>query len=147
MLTALRWRGVAPHEEGARSRERGTATAELAVVLPAVVALAAMGVWGVVAVAAYVRCVDAAGAGARAMARGEPPAEVARVVEDMAPHGARVVTDREGGLVVVEVRARVPLPGPWRGTGPGIDVGDRAVALAEDPTGARPVAGDAPGLP
>ena len=112
--------------------ERGTATAELAVVLPAVVALAVLGVWAVVAVAAYVRCVDAAGAGARAMARGEPPAEVARVVAGMAPDPARVTTSRVGDLVVVEVRAHVPLPGPWRGAGPGIDVGDRAVGLAED---------------
>lgn len=113
-------------------RDRGTATAELAVVLPAIVLLAVLGVWCVAAVAAHLRCVDAAGAGARALARGEPPAAVERVVVQAAPRGAVVTLGREGDLVVVEVRTTVRLPGPWSRAGPGIAVGDRAVAVAED---------------
>ena len=92
--------------------DRGTATAELAVVLPAVVLLAASGVWAVAAAAAQLRCVDAAGTGARALARGDPTAAVSRAV--------------------VEVRMTVRLPGPWPRDGPGVVVGDRAVAVLED---------------
>ena len=113
-------------------RDRGSATAELAVVLPAVVLLAVLGVWAVAAVAAHLRCVDAAGAGARALARGESSAAVSRVVTQVAPRGATVRLGREGDLVAVEVRATVPLPGPWSRDGPGLAVGDRAVAVAED---------------
>lgn len=111
--------------------ESGTATAELAVVLPAVVLLAVLGVWCVLVGAAQLRCTDAAGVGARALARGEPAAEVRRVVAEVAPTGARVELAGAGGLVTVEVRVLVPLPGPWSGSGSGIEVGDRAVALDE----------------
>ena len=82
--------------------------------------------------AAHLRCVDAAGAGARALARGESPAAVSRVVAQVAPRGAKVRLSREGDLVVVEVHTTVPLPGPWSRDGPGLAVGDRAVAVAED---------------
>ncbi|MDQ1599212.1 MAG: hypothetical protein QOD68_686 [Actinomycetota bacterium] len=101
-------------------------------VLPAVVLLAALAVWAVVVVAAHLRCVDAAGTGARAMARGESPADVRRVVAEVAPRGARVRFGRDGDLVVVDVRTTVRLPGPWSRAGPGLEVGDRAVAAAED---------------
>ena len=112
--------------------DRGTATAELAVVLPAVVLLAASGVWAVAAAAAQLRCVDAAGTGARALARGETTAAVSRVVAEVAPAGAAVSISRTGDLAVVEVRMTVRLPGPWPRDGPGLVVGDRAVAELED---------------
>ena len=112
--------------------ERGTATAELAVVLPAVVLLAASGVWAVAAAAAQLRCVDAAGTGARALARGETTAAVSRAVAKVAPAGAAVSISRTGELAVVEVRMTVRLPGPWPRAGPGLVVGDRAVAALED---------------
>jgi hypothetical protein len=111
--------------------ERGTATAELAVVLPAVVLLAVLAVWAVLVGTAQLRCTDAAGVGARALARGEPADEVRRVVAEVAPRGARVELGGTGELVVVEVRVVVPLPGPWGRDGPGVAVGDRAVALDE----------------
>ena len=78
---------------------RGTATAELAVVLPAVVLLAASGVWAVAAAAAQLRCVDAAGTGARALARGETTAAVSRAV-------AEVGAGRRGRLDQPDGRAR-----------------------------------------
>ena len=124
-----RWR----HRDDRDDRgDRGTATAELAVVLPAVVLLGASGMWAVAAAAAQLRCVDAAGIGARALARGETTAAVSRVVAEVAPAGAAVSISRTGDLAVVEVRMRVRLPGPWPRDGPGLVVGDRAVAALED---------------
>ena len=118
---------------GCRHRDdRGTATAELAVVLPAVVLLAASGVWAVAAAAAQLRCVDAAGTGARALARGETTAAVSQAVAEVAPAAAAVSISRVSGLAVVEVRMTVRLPGPWPRAGPGVVVGDRAVAALED---------------
>jgi hypothetical protein len=112
--------------------DHGTATAELAVVLPAVVLLAASGVWAVAAAGAQLRCVDAAGTGARALARGEPAAAVSQAVVEVAPVGAAVSISRTGDLAVVEVRLTVRLPGPWPRAGPGVAVGDRAVAALEN---------------
>ncbi|MEO7979662.1 MAG: TadE family type IV pilus minor pilin, partial [Sporichthyaceae bacterium] len=94
--------------------------------------------WAVLVGAAQVRCADAAGVGARALARGEPAAVVRRVVTEVAPAGATVELGRSGDLVVVEVRVVVPVPGPW--AGPGVAIGDRAVALAEDLVAASPEA-------
>ena len=103
--------------------------------LPALVLLAGLAVWAVLVVAAHLRCVDAAGVGARALARGESRGQVEAVVGQVAPPGARVRLSRDGDLVVVEVRARVRLPGPWALRGPGVEVGDEAVAVAEDADG------------
>jgi Flp pilus assembly protein TadG len=96
----VRWRRRQGDGRDGRD-DRGTATAELAVVLPAVVLLAAFGVWAVAAAAAQLRCVDAAGTGARALARGETTAAVSRAVADVAPPGAAVSISRTGGLAVV----------------------------------------------
>lgn len=102
--------------------------------LPALVLLAALLTGAVLAAAAQIRCVDAAGVGARALARGESQAEVERVVSELAPRGAVVRLGRAGDLVLVEVRARVRLPWRWGGAGPGIQVRDRAVAAVEPGT-------------
>ena len=112
--------------------ERGSATAELAVVLPALLMVTVLCVWAVGSVAAHLQCLDAARTGARALAREETRAEVVAVVEARAPRGAQVrVVRLDGGLVAVEVEARVGLPGPWQDGGPGVSVGGRAVAAAE----------------
>jgi hypothetical protein len=97
-----------------------------------VVLLGASGVWAVAAAAAQLRCVDAAGTGARALARGETTAAVSRAVSEVAPDGAAVSISRAGDLAIVEVRMRVRLPGPWPRDGPALVVGDRAVAALED---------------
>jgi hypothetical protein len=88
--------------------EGGYVTAEAAVVIPVLVAVAGLLVWGLMAGAAQVRCVDAARAGARAAARSETPAEVLRVARAAAPGGAEVSVGRSGDLV--RVRVTVPLP-------------------------------------
>ena len=116
----------------AAPRDAGTATAELAVVLPVLALAALLAVWAVLVAAAHLRCVDAAGEGARALARGEAPADVEAVVRQVAPPGASVTLSRDGDLVQVSVDARIGWPGPWRGTAPAVEVGDRAVALAQD---------------
>jgi Flp pilus assembly protein TadG len=94
------------------SSDDGYVTAETAVVVPALVLLFGVLVWGVMAASAHIQCVDAARAGARAAARGEKDAEVRTAVRSAAPRGAGMETIREGELVRVRVRARTAGPGP-----------------------------------
>ncbi|WP_376741255.1 TadE family type IV pilus minor pilin [Streptomyces galbus] len=102
-------------------------TAEAAVVLPVLVAFAMALVWGLLVVAAQLRCVDAARAGARAAARQEAPDAVVEMTRAAAPRGAEVTVGREGDQVRVVVVARPPL---LRGLP--CEVREEAVALAED---------------
>ncbi|MFI7243238.1 TadE family type IV pilus minor pilin [Streptomyces qinglanensis] len=101
-------------------------TAEAAVVIPALVLLVAGLLWGLMAAVARIQCVDAARAGARAAARGEPAEDVRRAARAAAPPGARVETAREGELVRVAVRARTVGPGPLT-----VELSSEAVALDE----------------
>jgi hypothetical protein len=71
-------------------RDRGSATVEIAMALPALTAVVAIALWGIAAAAAQVACVDAVRAGARAAARGEPEAEVRAEIERAAPAGAQI---------------------------------------------------------
>ncbi|GAA1259316.1 hypothetical protein GCM10009665_56790 [Kitasatospora nipponensis] len=107
-------------------------TAETAVALPALVLLTAMLLWGVLAGAAQLRCIDAAAVGARAAARGEADAaERARVV---APPGAtvRVVEEAESVRVLVEAQCL----GPGRlAAALSVRVSGLAVAAREDRVG------------
>ncbi|MBA0053532.1 hypothetical protein E0L36_22425 [Streptomyces sp. AJS327] len=103
-------------------------TAESAVVIPALVLLAALLLWGVLAAVAQVRCADAARAAARAAARGEPPAVVREAARATGPRGTRAEVRREGELVRVRVRANAAGPGV-------LSVGLRAEAVAWDEGG------------
>jgi hypothetical protein len=86
--------------------DAGYVTAELAVGLPALVMLTAMLLWGVLATVAELHCVDAAGVGARAAARGDAdPAARARAA---APAGAAVQVMEGGETVQVRVEATYP---------------------------------------
>ncbi|WP_078893992.1 TadE family type IV pilus minor pilin [Streptomyces sp. CT34] len=107
--------------------EAGFVTAETAVVLPVLVAVAAALIWGLMVACARIACVDAARAGARAAARSEPAARVLTAARGAAPKGARIAVAREGDLVRVRVEA--DLPGVGRMT---VRVGGEAVALAEE---------------
>lgn len=93
--------------------ERGSVTAETAVALPALIVVLVTTVWGVGAAAAQVACVDAARAGAREAARGEPLAAVRSAVLRAAPPAASVEIVRDRLLTRVTVRAvaRAPLAG------------------------------------
>ncbi|KZX21331.1 TadE family type IV pilus minor pilin [Rathayibacter tanaceti] len=92
---------------GRSAQEEGSATAELALVLPAVVVVLALCLGSVASAAQYVRLVDAAADGARSASRGDDPrAPVDRVQGD-----ASVSTVEQEGLVCVEVTAALrPIP-------------------------------------
>jgi hypothetical protein len=113
-----------------RSSDDGYVTAETAVVIPALVLLFGALLWGVMAAAAHIQCVDGARAGARAAARGEKETAVRSAVRSVAPSGATVETARDGRLVHVRVRARTAGPGPLT-----LALSAGAVAMAEDSTG------------
>ena len=106
-------------------RDRGSATAELAVCLPALVLLVFAGVTAVAAVRIQLECVDAATQAARAAARGESgPIAGAR----LAPPGASVAVTLDGDVVRATVRTRVSPLGRHL---PGFDVAATAVAELE----------------
>ena len=108
-------------------------TAETAVVLPVLLFVLAGAVAAVVVVGAQLRCVDAAREGARAAARGDSAAEVARVADGAAPDGAAVQFAGSGESVEVTVTAMVsPLgPLPWH-----VEVSATATGVREP--GAQP---------
>jgi Flp pilus assembly protein TadG len=93
--------------------ERGSATAETAVTLPALLLAVGVCVWALGLVASHLRCAEAARAGARAAARGEPAANVAEAATRAARRPANVTTDASDGWVTVRVswsvRPSVPL--------------------------------------
>jgi hypothetical protein len=119
---------------GGPTAERGSATVEIAVALPALVLVVAIALWGVSVAAARVACVDAARAGARAAARGEPLPAVRAAVLQGAPSGAWVATRRDGDLTEVEVS--VVLRAPVLSGLPAIVVRERVVAATEPGVGA-----------
>ncbi len=112
-----------------RGPDAGFVTAETAVALPALVLFAAMLVWGVLAAAAQIHCVDAARVGARAAARGDTNATA--LAQAAAPPGAAVRLTTEGDSVQVTVEA--PWPGPGRlAAAMSVRLGATAVAARED---------------
>ncbi|MFI7387482.1 TadE family type IV pilus minor pilin [Streptomyces sp. NPDC049813] len=111
-------------------RDRGMVTAEAAVVLPVLVAFTMALLWGLLAASAQIRCVDAARAGARAVARQEARGTAVDAAREAAPRGARVEVSQEGDLVRVTVRARAAGPGPL-----GVELSAQAVAAAEETVG------------
>ncbi|MCS0601050.1 hypothetical protein NX794_07375 [Streptomyces sp. LP11] len=116
-----------------RGSDGGFVTAEAAVVLCVLVAFTMALVWGLLVMAAQLRCVDAARAGARSAARQDPPDAVVGVTREVAPSGARVTVGREGDQVRVTVVAEPPMLG-----GLPFEVREEAVALAEETVGEGP---------
>ncbi len=115
------------------ARDRGAATAEIAVALPVLLAI----VWlllGVLRIGhAQVDNQDAARAAARAASRGET-SEVVQRTAQLAAGGADVFIERVDGLLVVEVSSAVPWLGPWH-LAP-VTVRGRAVAYPQTSIGA-----------
>jgi TadE-like protein len=91
--------------------ESGSATAELALALPTLMLIVAVGIWTQSAVALQARCQDAARAGARAAARGDPDGTIRGALGAALPRGAQIGISRDGSQVTVSVRASVPVPG------------------------------------
>ena len=111
-------------------RDGGTVTAEFAVglvsislMLVVVLSLASVG-------RQQLAVLDAAAAGARSAARGEPLKEVSRLGERLAGPGAHVRVAAEGRLVTVVVSRRVALLLPGS---PQLTVSGRATYPAESP--------------
>lgn len=114
--------------------ERGAATAELAMVLPLLVAVTIGLVWLLAVGAAQVRTVDAARETARAVARGDSREEAIERGRQVAPPGSRIsVLDDGGGQVIAVVVGRVPAPGGLFGRLPAVTVSAEAVAAVEEP--------------
>lgn len=119
---AVRSRGV-----GGRG-DRGAVTVELALGLPAVVLVLAVVLVTVAAGAAQLRCVDAARAGARAAAIGEPPAEVRAAAARVLGDAGQVTVRSDGEWVTVVVSTSAP--GAWF-TGGRLTVRGSATAWVE----------------
>ena len=104
-----RWTSFA--SRSARSDEAGMATAEFAVVLPAVVLVLALSLGTLGLAWDQIRCVDAARAGARAASRGDSAGAVVLVASRAAPSEAVVSLVMSGDLVKVSVVSRPRVAG------------------------------------
>jgi hypothetical protein len=124
MTAATRWRGRGTAPAAPGRPDRGSATAELAVGLPAVVVLLLAGLTAVGAVAIRLECVDAAREVALGVARGQPASSVTHG----APDHAEVTVEVRGDTVHATVRAKVPLLGTRL---PAVMVAGAAVAAIE----------------
>lgn len=122
--------------------DRGSVTAETAVVLPVLVLVLAVLVFVLACVSAQLRCVDAARSAARLAARGEPAAVVQAAARAAAPEGAVVRVSRSGDQVLVVVDASVSPFGRAARDLVRVPVSARAAALAEEtvvsPSGLQP---------
>lgn len=116
--------------------QRGAATAELALVLPALVAVTAGLVWLLAVGAAQVRVVDAARETARAAARGDADAAAVARGERVAPPGSTVTVTRSEGVVVASAIGEVDGPGGLFDFLPAVRVRATAHALDEAGSGA-----------
>ena len=96
-----------PAPARAAEMERGSVTAEAAVVLPVLLVVLALAVWVLGCVSAQLRCTDAAAVAARAAARGESAGAVTEAAWAVAPVGAQVRVGQRGAHVEVVVHARV----------------------------------------
>jgi hypothetical protein len=114
-----------------RRDERGAVTAELAMVLPLLIAVTIGLVWLLCVAQAQVRAVDAARETARAVARGDAEAEAIARGERVATDGSRVSVRDDGGQVTPVVVGRVAGPGGLFGRLPAVTVSAEAVAVAE----------------
>ncbi len=114
-----------------RRDDRGTVTVEAALALCSLVVVLALVLGAVSAVAAQLRCVDAAREAARLSARGERD-RAEELARRIAPRGAVVAVAIRGDEVAARVSAN-----PVAGLLPGIDVRAEAVAILE-PTALEP---------
>ncbi|HEX4017611.1 MAG TPA: TadE family type IV pilus minor pilin [Frankiaceae bacterium] len=106
-------------------------TAELALALPTLLLIVAVGIWMQSAVALQARCQDAARAGARAAARGDPDGKIRGAVGAALPAGAQIGIRRDGSQVTVSVRATVAVPGGLSALVSEPSVSGSATALTE----------------
>ena len=125
---------VRPRAPAGKGDEGGMATAEFAVVLPAIVLVLALSLGALGLAWDQIRCVDAARAGARSAARGDSSQAVILVASRAAPSGALVSVDTSGDLVRVLVVSR---PRVGASLLPGWLRASSTVAAAREPTDPR----------
>jgi len=105
--------------------DRGSVTVEAALALCSLVVVLALVLAAVSAVAAQLRCIDAAREAARLTARGEQ-GRAEEIARRIAPRGAVVALTVRGDEVTARVSAN-----PAGGLLPGVDVGAEAAAVLE----------------
>lgn len=108
-------------------------TAETAVALPVLAAMALGLVWLVGLTVTQVRVVDAARETARAVARDEPLGTATELGLRVAPAGSLITVEDEAGSVRVRVVSEVHGPGGLFSFLPGLEVDGEAVAAREAP--------------
>jgi len=111
--------------------ERGAATAELVMMLPALAVLTLALVWLLGLSAAQVRLVDAAREAARAAARGDDASSAVSVGVRVGPAGTSVTLSPGDSTIVATAVARVDGPGGLFGFLPGVRLHASATALLE----------------
>lgn len=111
--------------------DRGAATAELAMVLPVLVAVTVGLVWLLAVGAAQIRVVDAAREAARVAARGDADATALARGREVAPEGGMVTLSRSAGQVRAVASGEVRGPGGLFDFLPGVTVRAEAVATDE----------------
>jgi len=121
-----------------RRGDAGSVTAEMAVLLPTLVLIAAALAWLVGVGVAQVQCVDAARDAARALARAEPAEVATELARQAAPQGAHVRLGQDGGLVQVEVTYRATPPGALLDTVGALDLRATASTPVEASDGGVP---------
>ena len=94
-------------------RDRGMVTAELALAVPVVVMVLALGLAAIRVGVDQVRCVDAARLAARALARGDAEGSARALAATAGPPGAVVVLGAAGSEVSASVTASRDLAG-WK---------------------------------
>lgn len=114
-----------------RRVDRGAATAELAMVMPALVAVTVGLVWLLSVGFAQMRTVDAARETARALARGDAEGSARALGTKVAPPGALLSVSTAGDRVTVVATASVDGPGGLFAFLPAVTVRSQAVALLE----------------
>ncbi len=112
--------------------ERGSVTAEAALVLPLMAAFAISLIWLISIGIAHVQAVDAARDAARELARGGDVAAATAHALETAPAGSRVEVGHEHGLAQVEVSFAATPPGWLLVPLPSIDVTATSVVAVED---------------
>ncbi|MFD7153870.1 TadE family type IV pilus minor pilin [Kribbella sp. NPDC059898] len=83
-----------------RRGDGGAVTAEMALVLPVLVALLVLGIWSVGLVVMNIRCMDAARDVARAVARGDSPEEAEAIGRRTVPTGTITITRDDSDIQV-----------------------------------------------
>lgn len=120
------------HSLAAMRHQRGTVTAESALVLPLVAGFALVLVWVVSLGIAQVRTVDAARDAARGLARGDDERQAITVAQRTAPNGARVSIAKSGGSVTVSVSLQAQAPGWLLVPLPAVSLGSESTVEVED---------------